>query len=364
MAFMRRNPLPALALLVAGCAALRPDGGGKTVLRAAELARVRCLLLAPLENASDAPLAADAATAALFAAIDPQRTQVMPTADLRALFRDTALELPPGIPPSLALELAGLVGADAALYGAVEGRAHDPGGEMLVTLRLALAGDRNLLWAATARVVPAAGEHPEAAVQRTVSELVKRSLAQMGDTGRKRCFDPDRTRALREYALAESKPAAPAPAAVPPPASVAPPEPATAADPPPAPRPATRSPRQAEWARRLASRGRVVVEDVSFAGRTAELARDAGLADLAQAMAAVPDVRIRVEGFVDSTAEPSADARLSAAMAQAAARRLVQLGVEQKRVTFAGRGGGSPVLPNFTARGRAANRRIEVVGLR
>jgi flagellar motor protein MotB len=51
-------------------------------------------------------------------------------------------------------------------------------------------------------------------------------------------------------------------------------------------------------------------------------------------------------------------------MAQAAAKRLVQLGVEQKRVSFAGRGGGSPVLPNFTARGRAANRRIEVVGLR
>jgi len=368
MASMRRISLPALGLLLAGCAGLRTDGGGQTVLRAAELARVRCLLVAPFENASDAPLAADSATAALLAAIDPARTQVLPTADLRALFRDTPLELPPGIAPSLALELAELVGADAALYGAVEGRAHDSGGELLVTVRLALSGDRNLLYAATTRVRPGSDERPEAAVSRAVAEAVKPALARLGDTGRKRCFDPDRTRALREFALAESRTASPAPQQVPPPASVATPTPApataasgTATT---APKPEARSPRQAEWARRLASRGRLVLEDVGFAGRTAELARDAGLADLAQALAAVPELRIRLEGFVDSTAEPSADGRLSAAMAQAAAKRLVQFGVEQGRVTFAGRGSGSPVLPNFTARGRAANRRIEVVGLR
>jgi outer membrane protein OmpA-like peptidoglycan-associated protein len=338
------------------------DGGGRTVLRAAELARVRCLLVAPFENASDAPLAADAATAALVAAIDPERTQVFPNGDLRALFRDTSLELPPGIAPSLALELAELLGADAALYGAVEGRAHDAGGELLVTLRLALAGDRNLLWATTARVSPATDERPEAAVQRTVAEALRPVLARIGDTGRKRCFDPERTRALREYALAEVRPAANAPAT----------EPAAAAAPaaePPAPDPAppapdARSPRQVEWARRLAARGRIVVEDIAFSGRTASLSRDAGLSDLAQALAVVPEVRIRIEGFVDATPEPSADARLSTAMARAAAKRLVQLGVEQARVTVAGRGGGSPVLPNFTARGRAANRRIEVVGLR
>ena len=46
-------------------------------------------------------------------------------------------------------------------------------------------------------------------------------------------------------------------------------------------------------------------------------------------------------------------------MAQAAARRLVELGVEPGRIGVAGRGGESPLVPNFTARGRAANRRIE-----
>ena len=42
-------------------------------------------------------------------------------------------------------------------------------------------------------------------------------------------------------------------------------------------------------------------------------------------------------------------------MAQAAGRRLVELGVPGAQLGSVGRGGESPVLPNFTARGRAAN---------
>jgi outer membrane protein OmpA-like peptidoglycan-associated protein len=48
-------------------------------------------------------------------------------------------------------------------------------------------------------------------------------------------------------------------------------------------------------------------------------------------------------------------------MAEATGRRLLDLGVPRDRLTWAGRGGESPILPNFTARGRAANRRVEVV---
>jgi outer membrane protein OmpA-like peptidoglycan-associated protein len=73
---------------------------------------------------------------------------------------------------------------------------------------------------------------------------------------------------------------------------------------------------------------------------------------------------VRIEGFVDTTSDPAADVRLSAAMAQAAGQRLLQLGVDGSRVTWAGRGAESPLVPNFTARGRAANRRIEAVGVR
>jgi outer membrane protein OmpA-like peptidoglycan-associated protein len=123
-----------------------------------------------------------------------------------------------------------------------------------------------------------------------------------------------------------------------------------------------RTARQAVWGRTLAEKGRVVVEEVAFEGRTAKLQRDGGLADLAVALAAFPEVHVRLDGFVDSTGDPTADEKLSLAMAEAAAQRLVQLGVERGRVSWEGRGGEQPLLPNFTARGRAANRRIEVTG--
>ena len=359
MAAMRRTWLLAAALVSSGCAAMKPTGS-EGVDRSAELARVRCLLVAPFENASDTPLAADSATTAVVGAIDPARTVVYPPTELRALFRDTPLELPPGIAPSLAVELAELLGADAALYGAVEGRGHEDA-ELYVTLRLALSGDRSVLWATTAHVRPASGERPEAAVQRAVLESARPLLAKLGDTGRKRCFDPEKTRALRDLAQAQGRStvAAAAPAVAP----AAAPAPAPPAPEPPAPRD-TRTPRQSEWARRLSGQGRLVVDDVRFNGRSAEISKDAGLVDLAAALATVPDLKVRLEGFVDATAEPAADAKLSHAMAQAAAKRLVQLGVAQGRVTISGRGSENPVLPNFTARGRAANRRIEVVGLR
>jgi outer membrane protein OmpA-like peptidoglycan-associated protein len=108
----------------------------------------------------------------------------------------------------------------------------------------------------------------------------------------------------------------------------------------------------------------VVVEDVAFRSRTAELENEAGLADLALAVLATPSLKVRIEGFVDATSDPGGDARLSMSMAQAAGQRLVEMGVPRARVSWAGRGGDSPLLPNFTARGRAANRRLEAVGLR
>lgn len=349
------------AVLALACAGpqgpARGGAPGEPVLRAPELARVRCLLVAPFENASDAPLAAEVATSALVASVPADRTRVFPVQELRAVFRDTPLELPEGVSPSLALELADLVGADGALYGAVEGRARGPDGRLFVTVRLLLTTPRDVLFAASTPVHANPGERVEDAVRRTLIETARPMLERLGDPGRKRCFDGDRTRALRGFALAEARAAAPAPA--PPPAAAPPPAPAP-------PRPARvvpRTPRQAEWAKQLGAHRRFVAEEVVFAGRTADLARDAGLADLAVALAATPEVRVRIEAFADATHDPEADAKLTAAMAQVVTQRLVDLGVPRERLSWAGRGGESPVLPNFTSRGRAANRRIEIVGL-
>jgi outer membrane protein OmpA-like peptidoglycan-associated protein len=379
-------PVVAAALACAGDRAAAPGPiavGDASVLRAAELARVRCLVVAPFENGSDAPLASDTATSALVSSVDPARVRVFPVAELRALFRDTPLELPPGIGPPLALELAGLLGADAVLYGSVEGHSQDVSPELLVNVRLSLVSDHRLLFARTVLVTPASGERTDSAVRRAVVGAARPALDRLGDAGKKRCFEADRTRSLRKLALAEaaeakaaadaacpSVPAASAAAAgtsppaattaravpLPPPPRVAPPPRAAAAT--------TRTPRQLEWATRLASAERLVVEDVVFAGRSADLQRDVGLADLAAALLSEPSVTIRLEGFVDATSDPGADRKLSAAMAQVAARELADLGVPRHRVTAAGRGGESPRLPNFTARGRAANRRVEAVAIR
>jgi outer membrane protein OmpA-like peptidoglycan-associated protein len=351
----------AAVALALGCAsaplaepALATPNGA--LLRGAELAQARCLLVAPFENASDVALAAEAATSALLAGVDPARARVFPIPELREVFRDTPLELPAGIAPSLALELAELVGADAAVYGAVEGGGNGADPHLLVSVRVAVAGDHRLLFARTAVVRAGPGEAPEDAVRREATELARPMLARLGDPGRKQCFDPERTRALRRFAQSEPRQVRPEPV---PAAASAPAAPAPAA-----PRAQPGTPRQADWARRLAAGDRVVVEDVAFSGRTDELLRDGGLADLAIALASSPGVAVRLEAFVDATADRAADGRLSGAMARAAGERLLQLGVERPRLTWTGRGGERPLLPNFTARGRATNRRIEVVAVR
>jgi outer membrane protein OmpA-like peptidoglycan-associated protein len=361
---MPRLAISAGVALALGCAAApvaepaiaTPNGA---VLRGSELAQARCLLVAPFENASDVALAAEAATSALLTGVDPARARVFPIAELRDVFRDTPLELPAGIAPSLALELAELVGADAAVYGVVEGGGKGADPHLLVSVRVAVAGDHRLLFARTAVVRAESGESAEDAVRRASADLARPMLARLGDPGRKQCFDPERTRALRRFALSEPRQVRPDPTPAVAAAAARPADLASAA-----PRAQPSTPRQAEWARRLTAGERVLVDDVAFSGRTAELLRDGGLADLAIALAASPGVAVRLEAFVDTTADRAADGRLSDAMAGAAGERLLQLGVLPARLTWAGRGGESPLLPNFTARGRATNRRIEVVAVR
>lgn len=343
---------PALALLLA-CAGAHPAPAAQEVspylIRPAELARVRCLLLAPIESATDAPSAAAAATEALAASVDRARTQVLPVSELRAMLADTPLELGEGVSGGTALELAELLGADGALYGTVEGRSRgrDPG--LAVTLRLLLTPGRELVFAASTFIEPAAGEPLEAAVRRSVVDLARPALDRLGAPGVQGCFDRGRRDALRGAAVALRPAQLQASLQAPPPP----------VEPPAAAASALQTPRQRDWARRLAERGRVTLDEVSFTGRTAELAREVGLSDLALVLAASPALTVRLTGFVDASGDPFTDSRLSLAMAQAAARRLVELGIDPGRLSAAGRGGENPLVPNFTVRGRTANRRLE-----
>ena len=240
----------------------------------------------------------------------------------------------------------------------MEGRGRDGRCSLSVTLRLALAGTRDLLVVSTRPVVPEAGERPLVAVRRAATEAGRDAMALLGGpVPPKGCFDPEELWKVREAALRASpsrpgsSPARPAAdgglAAAQPAATVAPPA----------------SARAAQWAWRLGARERVPVEGVAFDGRSSQLSREAGLEDLAGALRATPAVRVRIEGFVDSSGRPDEDVRLSMRMAEAAGERLVELGVARERLSWTGRGGDAPLFPNFTARGRAGNRRVEVVPL-
>jgi outer membrane protein OmpA-like peptidoglycan-associated protein len=121
--------------------------------------------------------------------------------------------------------------------------------------------------------------------------------------------------------------------------------------------------RQADWLTRLQSADRVLVEEVTFAGRSAQFEKEAGLAEVVALLGVATNLKLRIEGFVDASNDPDADLRLSMEMARATGKRLIELGIARDRLTWAGRGGESPILPNFTARGRMANRRVELVAV-
>src|SRR5512140_2883505 len=160
------------------------------------------LLVAPFENASDDPLAAEAATATFVSGIDAARTTLYPIAELRSLFKDTSMELPEGVSPSLALELSELIGADAALYGAVEGRSRGPDAELSVTLRLSASGARDLLFSRVVEFKPSPDAPIADQVRQAIREAAAPLLERLGVPGRKACFDRQRTDRLRLMALA------------------------------------------------------------------------------------------------------------------------------------------------------------------
>ena len=74
-----------------------------------------------------------------------------------------------------------------------------------------------------------------------------------------------------------------------------------------------------------------------------------------------PQRRVRIEGYTDNTGDAAENLELSRARAQAVADLLVDLGVDAKRIEVVGYGVDFPVAENASARGRAQNRRVEIV---
>ncbi|MDR2308668.1 MAG: OmpA family protein [Paucimonas sp.] len=113
-----------------------------------------------------------------------------------------------------------------------------------------------------------------------------------------------------------------------------------------------------------ADRGLVMtLGDVLFDTGEAELKNSASrtVLKLVQFLQLNPRRVVRIEGYTDSTGTPEDNVRLSRERAQSVADMLADLGVDEKRILVEGYGDQYPVEANASERGRAQNRRVEIV---
>ena len=74
-----------------------------------------------------------------------------------------------------------------------------------------------------------------------------------------------------------------------------------------------------------------------------------------------PKLKYEVQGHTDSTGTPEANQILSEKRAKAIVGKLVELGIDEKRLTAVGKGQYAPIDDNSTEEGRAKNRRVVFV---
>lgn len=106
----------------------------------------------------------------------------------------------------------------------------------------------------------------------------------------------------------------------------------------------------------------VVLEGVTFeSGKSTLLpASRPSLERVARALLASPKLKVEVAGHTDNLGNPASNLILSQRRADVVRLRLIQLGVPPEQMTARGYGSVSPLVPNNTSAGRAANRRVEL----
>ncbi len=111
--------------------------------------------------------------------------------------------------------------------------------------------------------------------------------------------------------------------------------------------------------------GRISLDDtqVHFATASAALAGDsqAVLDQVAQALKDNGDWKMKVIGFTDSTGTPATNDQLAQQRAQSVMAYLTAHGVNANRLRVEAEGQQKPVASNASDRGRALNRRVELI---
>jgi type IX secretion system PorP/SprF family membrane protein len=104
-------------------------------------------------------------------------------------------------------------------------------------------------------------------------------------------------------------------------------------------------------------------KDFKYAFGKSELSADARryLDELGSLLQKNPDYRLEVIGHTDNVGKPSVNYRLSSARAQVVANYLIQNGLSQGRIKYAGRGDTEPLGSNANEEDRAKNRRVHFI---
>lgn len=103
--------------------------------------------------------------------------------------------------------------------------------------------------------------------------------------------------------------------------------------------------------------------DVLFDAGEARLKTSANrtVLKLVQFLQLNPRRTVRIEGYSDSSGKREENLALSRARAQTVADTLIDLGVDARRIEVQGFGESFPVAENASAKGRAQNRRVEIL---
>jgi outer membrane protein OmpA-like peptidoglycan-associated protein len=108
---------------------------------------------------------------------------------------------------------------------------------------------------------------------------------------------------------------------------------------------------------------RFVFDDLTFETGSTDLTLESvgTVNTLVAVLTAYPAVAVALEGYTDSTGDPTANQTLSLARAVAVKRLMVKGGIDESRISSAGYGQDNPVASNDSEQGRAMNRRLELV---
>ncbi len=107
----------------------------------------------------------------------------------------------------------------------------------------------------------------------------------------------------------------------------------------------------------------VTMADILFSTGKYQLSQNAqlALAKMSGVIAAHPSLKLKIEGYTDSTGSPQFNLKLSGQRADEVRAFLISQGLSPDSVTSVGMGAADPVASNDTSAGRQQNRRVEIV---